>query len=410
MTFKDGRYSGDSQDQILDSMIAEAKEYWGTDLSDEQLSTIRLFYSPVAGLLSEVQADIAYTLQSAQIDYAEDQHLDLLTSLIGVTREPSTYATGEVRFYRDSPASKDYIIPSGTTVQTDETEAVKYETQSSVTLSEGTSEVYAEIESLEAGVRHNAGPNTATIIPSPPAGVESVNNPAEISGGSEEEIDRELRSRAKEELSEGSRASAPALINSVSTLQGVTSTAIFVNDTATDNTGSGGLPEHSFELVVNGGNGGEISQAILNTKAAGDTSYSGVNGEPESAVANLPNGQTMTVDFSRPENVAIYIDVSLEVNDEFTGTDSVKSNIVRYVGGLLASGNEETGELQVGDDVIYGEVEYAIRDTPGVYDVTSLTIDTTSSPTGTSNIPISNSQVATSDGTDTSMNISTTEI
>lgn len=409
-SFKDGRYDGDTVDQILGAMIADAKEYWGTDIKEGQLAIIRQFYRPIAEFMAEFQADLETVLRSTHIDRAEGTSLDLLTALIGVSRDPATKADGTVTFSRDNTAGQDYTIPQGTAVQTNSSEPTKYETTEAVTLSSGSTSVDAPITAVENGVGGNTGTNTITVMPSPPAGIDDVTNQAEIYGGSKNESDDELRKRAKEELATGSRASASALINSVQTLEGVTSTSIFLNDTNTDNTGSGGLPDHSFEIVANGGNKTEIGQSILDTKAAGDTAYGGANGNSVTVTADLPNGQTHDITFSRPVAVQIYVDISLDVTDEFAGKDEIRDRIVEYIGGLFTSGQETVGDLGVGDDVIFGEIRYAIRDVEGVYDITSLTIGTSSSPTGTSNITISDAEVSESDATDGSMTISTTQV
>ena len=409
MTFEDGIYLSDTQEQVLDAMIADAKEYFGNDLKDDDLATIRLFYAPIAAQFAEAQDDIGLVLQSAQIDYAEAEQLDLLTALIGVSRQEATYADGEVTFSRSEPASKDYTIPSGTVVQTDSNDPSAYETSETVVLEEDTTQVVAEIESLESGIESNAGSNTVTILPSPPAGVESVTNPSGITGGTNEETDDSLRSRAKEELSTGSRASAQALLYGARALDGVRSVSIFINDSNEDRTGSGGLPDHSFELVVLGGNKQEIGQMILETKAAGDTSWGGSNGNEVTIEGDLPNGQTHQVSYSEPNAVTIYVDANLKTTDEYEGNDSIRDSIVEYIGGLTSGGNDDIGDILVGDDVLYGRVEYAIRDISGVYDVESLTIGTSSDPTGESDIEIADSDVATTDGTDSSVIDITTE-
>jgi uncharacterized phage protein gp47/JayE len=410
-TFEDGIYLNDTQEQILDAMIADAKEYFGEDLKDDELAAIRLFYAPIAIQFANAQEDIGLVLQSAQIDNAENEQLDLLTALIGITRQSATHATGSVTFSRSEIAGKDYTIPSGTTVQTDSNEATKYETQETVVLAEGTTSIDAQIESLDDGVDTNTASNTVTIVPSPPAGVESVTNPAEITGGTDEEIDSSLRSRAKEELSTGSRASAPALIYGAKALDGVKSVSIFINDSNQDNTASGGLPDHSFELVVLGGNKQDIGQMILETKAAGDTSYAGANGNEVTVDSELPNGQTHPISYSQPNGVTIYIDADMKVTDEYAGDNAIRDSIVEYIGGITTGGNQNVGNILVGDDVLYGRVEYAIRDVDGVYDINSLTVGTADNPTGETDVTISNSEVATTDGTDESViGITTQEV
>jgi len=401
--FEDGIYLSDTQEQILDAMVADAKEYFGEDLKEDELATIRLFYTPIAIQFSQVQDDIGLVLQSAQIDNAEGKQLDLLTSLIGVSRDPATVATGDVEFSRSDTATKDYTIPSGTVVQTDANEVTKYQTTETVTLASGSTSAIAPIESEEVGVSTNAGANTVTVLPSPPAGIESVTNPSSITGGTQEETNDALRARAKEELATGSRASAPALIYGARALDGVKSVSIFINDTNSDNTGSGGLPDHSFELVVLGGNKQEIAQMIFDTKAAGDTSWGGSNGNAVTGTADLPNGQQFDITYSAPNPVKIYVDVDLKILDTFDGEAAVRDSIVSYIGGLTSGGNENTGEILVGDDALYGQIEYAIRDVDGVYDVNSLTVGTSDDPTGTSDITISDADVATTDGTSSSV-------
>jgi len=260
----------------------------------------------------------------------------------------------------------------------------------------------APVEAIEPGILGNTAPDTIIVMPDPPTGVEYVTNKHETNGGSAEETDEELRQRAKEELAEGSRASAPALVNSVKALDGVTSVNIFIieNDSDADNDG--------FELVVEGGNTEDIADAILHTMAAGDTSWGGINGAKDSASADLPNGQAITIEFSRPQSIKISVDADLTITDNFEGKKAVRDSIVDYIGGLFSSGNDSHG-LGSGDNVIYGEVEFAIREVAGVHDINNLTVDTSSTSGNTSNITIADNEVATSDATDGSLTFSTTD-
>lgn len=317
------------------------------------------------------------------------------TSTTFVSAGPVAYdvsgLTGDVTF--------DYRIKTGNKSGT-------AEMQNAEAAKGGESGTLAPIKAVEAGADGNVGTNAISVLPDPPTGVESVTNPAATVGGTEEETDEELRERTTTEITSGSRASASALIGAVSSLDGVTSNSIFINDTGLDNTGSGGLPDHSFELVISGGNDQEIGQTILDTKAAGDTAYGGANGTGVTVTADLPNGQTHDVSFSRPAEVQIYVDVNLVKTSLYAGNGAVKDAIVEYIGGLLTTGNEAEG-LGVGEDVIYTEIMGRIQQVAGVYDVSTLEIGTSASPTGTSNIAIAYSDVAIADGTDSSMNIAT---
>jgi uncharacterized phage protein gp47/JayE len=237
-------------------------------------------------------------------------------------------------------------------------------------------------------------------MPDPPTGVEYVTNKHKTDGGTEEEEDDELRQRAKDELAAGSRASAPALINAMKSLDGTSSVNIFRIENDSDGSYEG------FELIVEDGETEAIAEEILYTMAAGDTSWGGINGTKDSAAAELPNGQTETIEFSRPNSIQIYVSADLTVTDNFQGKEEVKDSIVDYIGGSFSSGNDSFG-LGAGDDVIYGEVEFAIREIEGVYDISNLEVGTSDPPSGSTNIAIADNEVASADATDGSLSFTT---
>lgn len=404
----DGRPDPDTKSEILEALIADAKNYWGDDLNDTQQSILREFYDPIADRLAQAQEDIGLVLDSAQIDHATEAALDLLTALIGVPRKPAEKSTGTVTFSRSTSADVDYTIPKGTIVQTDSTDPIKFETTEAKNLATGTSSVDAPVAALVGGVEGNLGPNTLIIMPNPPAGVEEATNAADTTGGADEENDDELRERAKGELSEGTRASVPALINALRKVDGVTSVDVVENDTAS--TDGDGRPSHSVEPIVAGTFlNNEIAQSIYDTKAGGMPIVGGYAGTSTNGTATLPNGDSKTVTFSIATEVQIYVDVNLQHTSEYAGDTAVQDSIVTYIGGILSSGNEVVG-LNVSDDVIYNKVMEAILSVGGVFDVTSLTIDTVDPPAGTSNITIADGSVATADATDGSITLTTTAV
>lgn len=575
MTIVDGRFEDETTEAILDAMVEDAKEYWDEPLNDNSLNVVRTFYRPIAEQLAQAQDDIGLVLDSTQIDHAKGSALDLLTALIGVQRDPATKATGHVTFSRDTPATSLYIIPSGTTVQTDSSDPTRFVTDETVNLrnyedfedgdlleyngstgdfnvqstvvlegtqsleSSGTSgsriirddveinegtnfqfltrvetgakantefsfidssnfyrvvvdegtgrvalEVFdggtgstvvedtsasvpvsekvrvtvdwdrggdftlefydssetefaqisgsdpthkggalafhngddtntkywdfvsstavsAAITAVERGTNGNTAKQSIIVMPDPPAGVENVVNTESTDGGSQEEKDDELRARAKKEIGEGSRASAEALTNSVKRLAGVTS----VNASKVENDNDG--DSDGFELVVEGGDDQRIADTILDTMAFGDTSWGGINGTKVSVSSQISNGETFTIDFSRPTVLDLTISADLDVTEDFSGNEEVQDSIVAYIGGLLSSGNDAIG-LNSGEDVIFGEVEYAIRNVEGVYDVSNLTVDTDSTSGNTSNVSVGKNEVASSDATDGSISLTTT--
>lgn len=408
----DGRFVSDSVDAVLDSMLADLEAQIGDDVPDDISSIARTLYLPWAERLVELQNDLGFVLDSAQIDHASDDALDFLTALIGVPRRKASNAIGTVTFSRDTVAGQDYTIKKGSRIQTGGSEPVGFRTTEKVTLLSGTTSIDAKIEAEVGGIAGNVGAGTITEFVDDVSGASSVSNASATTKGRDRENDEELRSRAKENLTEGARASASGLITAIRALPEVLSVSIFINDTNAAN-GDGQAP-HSFELVVEtDGTSGvqdKIAQAIMDTKAAGDTSESGVYGTASSGLSTLVNGQEFTIGFSEPTPVPIYVDIDMKVTEEYAGDDAVMDNIVQYIGGVLSSGNADNGRLSVGQDVIYGSVEYAIRDVPGVYDINTLGVGVAASPTGTSNIAITLGEKATADATDGSMTFAKTVV
>ncbi|QSG06412.1 baseplate J/gp47 family protein [Halapricum desulfuricans] len=408
----DGQFEPDSVEFIVQMMMDDAKLQLGSDLNDDEKAVIRFFYQPVAERLHETYEDIGSVLASSQIKYAEGAALDLLVERIGLSRYPAEKATGTVTFSRGTAATTDYTIPAGTVVQTATEDPVKFQTTEVVSILSGTTEIDATIEAIDGGIRGNVGANTITDFENKPAGVDEVNNAVATSGGSDEEPDNELRERALRELSESKSATPGAILDSVRAMDKVSSATIFVNNTGTDNSGSGGLSDHAFEVVVDGtATDEEIAQTILEKMPAGATPFGGAHGTLATAPGTLSNGQSIDVSFSWANPVQIYVDAEFEVTGDYAGDEDVENAIVSYIGGTLNSGNIATGRVNLFDEVLYGEIEYAIRSVTGVYDVTSLQIKKGSSGTWTTgNIQMNDDETPTADATDGSLSITSSVI
>ena len=409
----EGRFVSDTVDAVLNAMVADFEAQVGEELPPGASSNLRSLYFPVAVRLVEAQRDLGLILDSAQIDHASKQALDLLTALINVPRLESRKATGEVTFTRESSAPIDYQIPSGTEVQTEGNDPVVFVTTETVTLAQGATSVDAKIEARSGGKRGNVGSGSITSIRSSVAGPDDVSNAAATDGGADRENDEELRSRAKKNLTSGAAASANAIYTSVVADPNVKSVSLFMNpDGTTDEQGLGG---HNFEVVTELKDSSQeslddVAQAILDTMAAGSISASGVWGTARSGTGKLINGQEFVIGFSESTPVKIYVSIDMTVTSEYEGDQAVQDEIVRYIGGVLSSENFEDGRLDVGQDVIYGSVEYAIRSVEGVFDINTLTVGTSASPTGTSNLDIALGEKATVDATDGSITIVTSVV
>ena len=405
MTIIDGEFVSDSFEAIMNAMLEDARINFGTDLNDSQVAIIRRFYEPVANRLAEAQEDIGLVLSAAQIDNAEGQSLDLLSGLIGISRERALPSKGDVEFSRSAAASVDYTIPRGTVVQTDSLDPIRFTTDSTAILEAGSTEVVVSVTAEVGGIESDVGADALTIMPNPPSGIESVTNTSTTTGGTERESDDALRRRAKFELAASSSSTAPAIESALQRLEDVLGVSIYTNDTnAVD---GDGLPAHSFEAIVEGGDSNEIGQTLFEKKAMGTTSHSGSFGVSETVTATLLNGNEYEVSFSRPTAKQLYVSADLEVTDEYAGVDAVRDIIVSHVGGTFSSTRTHNGELRLGDDVLASRIRAEIMRVSGVYDINSLTLAFDVAPgTGDDgNLAVANNEVAIADATDSSLDI-----
>lgn len=407
----EGRYVTEEEKEILDRMVENAEENFGRSLSEDQLSTVRVFYLPLVRELAELQNDIRVVLDSAQIDHASGEALDLLCALINVSRREAEHATGTVTMSRSTAPKKSYIIPEGTSVQTDANTTVRFETVESVTLPEGSTSIEVPVRAKAGGTTGNVASNTITIFESKPSGIEEVNNSEPMSGGKEREGDDQLRERAKKHLAQGSAATAPAILSEVSASSDeIVSVTVNKNDTDIDYTPSGGLPPHSIEVVVEAPSTAydDVARAIVENKAAGIEDYGGASGSKISRTVEV-NGDDYDVNLSSPTVIDTYVNIEVEVESNYAGDSDVIDRAVEYIGGFLSDGSPQRGELNAGHDVLYGEVEYAVRDVTGVYDVSVLEVDTADPPSGSADISIGETEVAKLNGQN-DITVTTTEI
>lgn len=296
-----------------------------------------------------------------------------------------------------------------------------------------TAAVSANIRAQVGGDDGNLGASTLTVLPSVPSGVDDTNNLFPTGNntfedrdqipfvvGRNEESDEELRDRAQQSVSGGGDATHDAIVNALlNDVEGVSSVTVFENKTAQDNTGSGGLPPHSFEAVVFGGGDQEVGETIFDKKAITARSYGGANGSLTTiTVTAESNSQQFDIDFSRPTKVDVDFTMDLVVDDTYVGDDDLRDLITEYVGGTQSDGTSAIG-LGVGDDVRIDFVEdIVVGDDTGVigFDKNASTEDITTTPSKTTDtngldiVEIGSNEVAQTDATDNSITINTTEI
>jgi hypothetical protein len=154
----------------------------------------------------------------------------------------------------------------------------------------------------------------------------------------------------------------------------------FVIENVEDVISAEGIPPHSVEAVILGGDGQTLADTLWTELVAGGIRTYGNT----SYTVTDTMGFDHTVKFSRPDEIALTLTYTLTVDSDLypsDGDDQVKAAVVAYA---------ET--LELGEDAIALQFESVPLSIAGVIDVTAFTING-----GTSNIAISFRQLATAD-------------
>jgi hypothetical protein len=299
------------------------------------LANINMSVALQLGQLWELAAEIYDAHDPAS---AEGVAADHNGSLTGVTRLPATSSTATLTL----TMTENVTVPTGSVVSDPLRPTVRFVTLDDVT----SSSVVGTYNNLTVAARaETTGPLTAasgalTKIESPVSGWLAVTNTGPAIAGSNVETDEDYRARRNEVLAE----------EGGSTLAGI------VADEVTDPTG---MPPHTFEVIVRGGDDSAIANSIWKNKPAGVDSYgtTSINVLDEA-------GNVQLVRFSRPTLKTINVNVSATTDGH-------------YVAGSLRVALE-LASVDPKSDIVFkvGEPVYLVRllseasEVPGVVNVT----------------------------------------
>lgn len=226
---------------------------------------------------------------------------------------------------------------------------------------------------------------TLTSIQTPVSGWSAVtnvaNDPAYIVG-TLLESGSAYRIRRENELRATGNAAVDAVRAKVLEVTGVTSCNIFNNDS--DITDVNGVPPHSLECLVQGGDNADVAAAIFASISAGIQPYGGT-------IVSVTDSQgfAQPTGFTRPTLVPIYITANVKKGANWNNSTSaatIKSALVAW--GAL---NLVTGGTVV-DTQLYVPIFEAV--TGGVSDILSLYIGTAPGPATSTNIPVASRSLA----------------
>jgi len=234
--------------------------------------------------------------------------------------------------------------------------------------------------------------NSLTEIVTPVSGWDSVENLSAGTTGREVETDEEFRIRREQAIISGNATDESirsAILNNVAS---VITCNVFSN--RTDAIDGEGRPEHSFEVVVSGGTDADVAQEIWTRMPAGIETFGNVNGGAGITIQDSL-GHDQVIEFSRPEDVYIYVEVqrnfNMEENYPANGDELIKEAIIAW--SLL------TTNITVGVDVIRQRLIVPVYEIPGIDEVEILLDSDTALPftpytPSATNVTISDRQIA----------------
>lgn len=223
---------------------------------------------------------------------------------------------------------------------------------------------------------------TITEIATPVGGWSGVRNLADAAVGRNAETDPELRARRDTELSEPGTSPPDAIRAALRKVPGVTGAAVFEN--RSDVIDADGMPPHSVEALVTGGDDQAIRNALLANVAGGIAKHGTISG---TAIDSA--GEAQLVSFSRPAAVNVYVAITILYDASLYPADGdlqVKQAIVA-----------RAARQANGKNAVASAVSSWAFDVPGVIDAVPCYLGTAPSPASSATIAISLRQYAAFD-------------
>lgn len=357
--------------ELLNALEYKARELFGAKAKLTVRSPLGIFLRIFAWILLIIFQLTEDVYNSRFIDTAVGTSLYNLGRAIGLRLLPAQKATGYVQFTGEVGK----YIPKGFLVQ--QITGYIYATVTDGRIGDDKT-LLLPVQAVETGPDYNAEPGTIKEIVNPLDGVTGCTNPAAVDGGRDRETDEEYRDRYYKSVDFAGGVNIDAIVAEVrQNVEAVSSVIGYENDTDVED--DLGLPPHSFEVVVYGGLEQDIAKAIFRRKAAGIQTH----GNKKVPVISV-SGQSVDISFSRPTPIPVYIQISnLKTNDTFPvdGKDLIKAALKDHIG------DENSGGLSIGEDVVFITLPEVVLSVSGVVDF-DIAISKEDSNYGDSNIEI----------------------
>jgi hypothetical protein len=226
--------------------------------------------------------------------------------------------------------------------------------------------------------------NTVNIIATAIYGWTGVNNPTyAAAAGAPVQPDAALRIAQAYSVALPAVSPLDAIFAAIGQLSGVTNFTVYENQTA--ETDSNGVPSHSIDVIVQGGDLTQIAQTIQLKKSPGTGTYGATTEIVEDAFSGLP----IAIRFDILAETPIYVAMTIKALAGFVTptVDTITAALANFV-----------STLPIGGEVYYTQVlSQAQLDAVGLgatFYIVSLYIGTSPSPVTTANIPIAFNAIA----------------
>lgn len=217
---------------------------------------------------------------------------------------------------------------------------------------------------------------TLAVIETPVAGWQGASNPTDAELGRNLETNEELRIRRRVELRSQGTSPVDAIrarLLDQDNAPGVTSCTVFEN--TTDSVNADGMPPHSVEAMVEGGEDQDILDTLFASKAAGIATHGTTSGTVVDA-----SGNSHTVKFSRPQLIGEYVTANVILSPDAPVDDNEVLATLELA--VVTFGDS----LAIGHDVRYQKLVASVTSISWVEDVEDFFVGPAPAPTGTMNL------------------------
>ena len=370
--------------ELLDALEYKARELFGSMANLTVRSPLGLFLRIFAWMLNILFSALEDVYNSRFVDTAVGASLLNLGRAIGLRALSAQKASG----YLTVAGPPGAVIPAGWLAET--AAGIQFYAVEDTTI-KGGGTVLVPARCVDAGPEGNVCVGTITTITNPGAvaGLQSVANESDFTGGRLRETDDEYRDRYYASVDYAGGVNTDAIRGALlQEVEGIMEAKVFENDTDFEDTF--GLPPHSIEVVAYGGLDGDIAQVIYNKLGGGIQTH----GEIVIPVITA-SGVTKDIRFNRPRPVEVYVRVvGLKTGSSYPhdGEGRIVSAIVSYIG------SNETGGIGVGEALYHQKLPAVLYTVPGVLDF-DIYIGTDPDDLQQENIEVdSHSKLITSEG------------